>query len=251
MDQYAQQVVNTSRQLLDLGITHLVSDSYYSKIKFVNAVTKVNLHPVGKLRNDADLKWLYEGKYSGLGRPKKYDGKIKVCESFNRLNYKGELEGNIKVYSKVVYSVGLRRKVKLVVLKWDKGDKTGTALLYTTDLDLEAMKVVAYYKARFQIEFLFRDAKQYTGLLDCQSCAKEAIHTQINASMATLNLLKLEDRRNKNCLGQTVISIASWKRKKMNQNLIKKVFFKLGIDPKSKKVESIYEELSNYGSIAA
>ena len=36
-----------------------------------------------------------------------------------------------------------------------------------------------YYKARFQIEFVFRDAKQYTGLLDCQSCKKEAIHTHI------------------------------------------------------------------------
>jgi len=53
--------------------------------------------------------------------------------------------------------------------------------------------------------------------------------------MATLNWLKLEDRCSKNCSGQTVISIASWRKKKMNQQLIKQIFAKLNIDPNSKK----------------
>ena len=154
----------------------------------------------------------------------KYDGKMKILDSFDRLDPESELEGGVAAYSKRVYSIGLKRQVKVVVLRWHKGDKMGTALLYTTDLELAAMTVVAYYKARFQIEFLFRDAKQYTGLLDCQACVKEAIHTHINASMVTLNLLKLEDRRSKNCSGQTCISIASWRRRKMNQQLIKKVW---------------------------
>ncbi len=69
----------------------------------------------------------------------------------------------------------------------------GVSLLYSTDTDLDAMTIIKYYKARFQIEFIFRDAKQYTGLMDCQSCRKECIHTQINASFTALNALKLED----------------------------------------------------------
>lgn len=251
VDHYAQQVIRVSDDLKSLGIEYLACDSYYSKIKFVDAVTQTGLHCVGKLRNDANLKWLYEGTYSGSGRPRKYDGKIKVRESLERFFFEGTLEDNVEVYSKVVYSVGLKREIRLVVLKWDRNDKIGTALLYATDTELSAMKVVAYYKARFQIEFLFRDAKQYTGLMDCQSCSKQAIHMQINASMTTLNLLKIEDRRSKNCTDKTVISIASWRRKKMNQNLIKKVFVKLDIDPNSRKVESIYKELSSYGTIAA
>lgn len=64
---------------------------------------------------------------------------MKVVDSLDRLDYEGELEGNVEGYSKIVYSVGLKRKVKLVVLKWNKGNKMGTALLYTTDLELEAM----------------------------------------------------------------------------------------------------------------
>ena len=67
----------------------------------------------------------------------------------------------------------LRRKIKVVVLKWDNKGKIATAILYSTDADLDAMTVVKYYKSRFQIEFLFRDAKQHTGLVDCQATKKE------------------------------------------------------------------------------
>ena len=86
--------------------------------------------------------------------------------------------------------------MKLVLLRWEISGKVGHALLFSTDLSLDAKQVVAYYKARFQIEFLFRDGKQHTGLMDCQARCKEAIHSHINASLTALNLLKLEDRHN-------------------------------------------------------
>jgi hypothetical protein len=56
---------------------------------------------------------------------------------------------------------------------------TGYALLYSTDTKLDAMALIRFYKARFQIEFIFRDAKQHTGLMDCQSCKKEAVNTHL------------------------------------------------------------------------
>ena len=124
-------------------------------------------------------------------------------------------------------------------------------MLYSTDTELEAMTLIKYYKARFQIEFFFRDAKQYTGLTDCQSCRKEAIHTQINASCAALNLLKLEDIKKKNTQEKTVISIASWKRLKFNQHFMCRVFEKLGLPLSDEKVMDTYELFSRYGAIAA
>ncbi|RDH41387.1 hypothetical protein B9G39_28425 [Zooshikella ganghwensis] len=42
--------------------------------------------------------------------------------------------------------------------------------------ELDALVIIKYYKARFQIEFLFRDAKQYTGFTHCQSRKKRS-HT--------------------------------------------------------------------------
>lgn len=111
--------------------------------------------------------------------------------------------------------------------------------------------MICYYKARFQIEFIFRDAKQYTGLTDCQARHKDAIHTHINAAVSALNWLKLEDRRLQGCDKKNVISIASWKRRKFNQNLMRNIFDKLGLSPTCEKIAAVYQSYSNYGAIAA
>jgi len=251
VDFYADQTVKLAPQLLGQGITHMAADAYYSKIKFVSPVVTAGLHLVGKLRVDADLKWLYEGEYKGSGRPKKYDGKIDFEKDLKRFEYNGTLADGEDVYAKVVYSKHLKRDIKLVMLRSVQSDKIGRALLYSTDTTLDAMKLISYYKARFQIEFLFRDAKQYTGLTHCQSRRKEAIKTHVNASLTALNLLKLEDRLSKQAEDQTVISIASWKRKKYNQHFMGKLFDELDLSVKSQKVIRAYDQLSDYGAIAA
>jgi hypothetical protein len=46
--------------------------------------------------------------------------------------------------------------------------------LGTREDDLNGHKLIDLYAARFQIEFLFRDSKQFTGLLDCQARAAAA-----------------------------------------------------------------------------
>ena len=251
IDQYAKQVVKAKKHLRKQGIRYLVADSYYSKRKFVTAVRKECFHLVGKLRHDANLKWLYEGEYSGLGAPRKYDGKVDVVTEMGRFDFEAQLEDGVKVWSKIVWSVNFKSRIKLVVLQWNNNSKPGTALLYSTDLNLDALTIVKYYKARFQIEFVFRDAKQHTGLLDCQSTKKEAIHTHINASITALNLMKLEDRRTKMTQDATVISITSIRRRKMNLNLISHVFEKLGVSQTCEKARSVLAELGNYGVIAA
>ena len=88
-------------------------------------------------------------------------------------------------------------------------------------------------------------------MTDCQATKKEAIYTHINASLTALNLLKLEDAKKKNNFGQTIISIASWKRRKFNQHLAKLIFNKLDLNLSNKKIAQIYHEISDYGAIAA
>ena len=250
--------------LLKQGIRYLASDSYYAKKKFVTPVTEAGLEIVGKLRTDADLRWLFTGEQPGRGRPKKYDGKINFDKDIDRFEPVGSLNEHVDVYSTVAHSSCLKRAIKVVFLRIQRGHKIGRALLFSTDTTLDAMTLVngsgqwlwsmtlvAYYKARFQIEFVFRDAKQYTGLMDCQSRKKEAIHTPINASFTALNMLKLEDRRKKDTQQETVISIATWKRRKFNQHLLQRVFEQLELNPKDEKVMQAYAELSSYGAIAA
>ncbi|NJO14461.1 MAG: transposase [Thioploca sp.] len=92
---------------------------------------------------------------------------------------------------------------------------------FSTDLSLDAKSLVRYYQARFQIELLFRDAKQFLGLNHCQARCSPVRHFHFNASMTALNRFKLEDRQHQSG-GSKVISISSWKIRKANAHLLER-----------------------------
>jgi hypothetical protein len=66
------------------------------------------------------------------------------------------------------------------------------AVLFCTDLKLNPYSIYLYYKARFQIEFIFRDSKQFTGLADCQARDLTKLDFHFNSSLTALNLAKLD-----------------------------------------------------------
>lgn len=250
--QYAAHLTETAPALKSLGIKHIAADALYSNKTFVGTAIALGFFHVGRLRIDANLKWLFEGQQGKRGRPKKYDGKVNLTDGIpDRLEYEGQLNDGAHIYYGIVWNVNLKMKVKVVLLHQTTGNKEAKVLLFSTDLDIEPLKLICYYKARFQIEFIFRDAKQYTGLTDCQARHKDAIHTHINAAVSALNWLKLEDRRMQGCDKKNVISIASWKRRKFNQNLMRNIFDKLGLSPTCEKIAAVYRSYSNYGAIAA
>jgi len=248
-DLYCEHINDVAESLKKLNVLYLAADAFYSKFKFVNQVVDCGLHIIGKLRIDANFSWIYEGEYSGKGRPKKFKGKVDIHKQLHLFTDKIELDNGLKLYSSIVYSHSLKRKIKVVVVEFNRSDEVGRIILFSTDLTISAHNVLKYYKSRFQIEFVFRDAKQYTGLTQCQSRKSKVIENHVNAALTTLNLLKIEDSTEKNTQEKSVISIASWKRRKFNQHLIKIVIDRLGFSMKSKKVIAIHAELSDYGAI--
>jgi hypothetical protein len=77
-----------------------------------------------------------------------------------------------------------------LIVNTQKSGQTGYALLFSTDPDLDARKIVQYYKARFQIEFIFRDAKQFMGLCDAQTRDQKRLDFHFNAALSALNWVK-------------------------------------------------------------
>ena len=61
IDIYLAHIKRDTKRLLG-KIRYLVADSFYAKTKFINGVVEHGLHVVSKLRNDADLRWLYTGE---------------------------------------------------------------------------------------------------------------------------------------------------------------------------------------------
>lgn len=84
-------------------------------------------------------------------------------------------EPHLHLYTAVVWHKTLQRRWRLVVLLHRKApDKPRFIILGSTDPALNGYKLIDLYAARFQSEFLFRDSKQFTGLLDCQARAASA-----------------------------------------------------------------------------
>lgn len=59
-----------------------------------------------------------------------------------------------------------------------------------TFISMDPNDVMLYYHSRFQIEFLYRDGKQHTGLNDSQTRSENKLHFQFNASLTSINIAK-------------------------------------------------------------
>jgi hypothetical protein len=229
VDFYAEHLRRDAAYLPE-DVNYLAVDGYYTKLKFVNAVREVDLHMVGKLRHDANLRYLYDGPQKKFGARRKYDGKVKFND-LSRLEYVSEIDKDIHLYTVVVNSVRLKRNIRLVyVLNLRNKKKPGYALLFSTDTELAAETIYRYFKARFQIEFLFRDAKQYTGLCDCQARCQESLDFHFNASLTALNLAKVDAYLSFDYDADTPFSMLTQKMVYFNEHMLEKVFSILDLD---------------------
>jgi DDE superfamily endonuclease len=253
IDFYKQQL-RDQRQRLPERIQYHCVDGYFAKKKYMDEVVALNLHPITKLRYDADCRFLYCGPHpQRRGRKRKYDGKVHFHD-LRRFAALGPLEEreHIHLYTALVWHVSLKRKLRVVVLVNRKDPhEPRSIVLASTDVDLDGHKLVAYYVARFQIEFLFRDSKQFTGLADCQARAAAVLNFHFNASLATLNLARAEELLTSSEPSPQVFSMASWKQRQFNERLLDLFIERFALDQTWVKNHPSYAELRTYGAIAA
>jgi DDE superfamily endonuclease len=253
VDFYKQQL-RAHRHRLPPGLTYHCVDGYYAKKKYLDAVVSLDLHAITKLRSDADCLFLYTGPHpKRRGARRKYDGKVNF-QTLSRFEDLGpmEEEPHLHLYTAVVWHKTLQRRLRLVVLLNRKNPaKPRFIVLGSTDPELNGHKLVELYAARFQIEFLFRDSKQFTGLLDCQARAAAALDFHFNASLATLNLARAADLNMQQEQAPHVFSMASWKQCHFNERLLDVFIEKFALDPTVVKNHACYDELRTYGAIAA
>ena len=247
MDVYLDQLSRVVKAHDLKFLRYVVADGAYSKQKFVAGVRALELHQIGKLRADAHLRYLYQGpKRPGPGRQKTYDGKVNWSDlsRFERLETEDE---HIVLYHQVLNHVQLKRNLQVVVVVHTQRQRY--AVLFSTDVTLAPQRLYRYYKARFQVEFLFRDAKQFTGLSDCQARSKAKLDFHFNASLSAVTFAKLE-ARHQSGHGDQAFSMASLKRRAFNQHLVDRICEHLANGQRLEKSSPDYEALCNYGVIA-
>jgi hypothetical protein len=231
----------------DLGsLRYVVTDGYYSKQKFIGGVRSLGLHQIGKLRADANLRYLYQGpKGPGPGRPKTYDGKVNWSD-LSRLEKVDTEDDHIVLYHQLLNHGQFQCDLCVVVVVDTQRNRR--AVLFSTDVALDALTLYRYYKARFHIEFLFRDAKQFTGLTDCQARSQATLDFHFNASLTAVSLAKLEARQQSGQAASSC-SMASLKRRAFNQHLIDRICEHLANGHSLEKSSPEYDTLCNYGLI--
>ena len=246
IDIYLDQVTRVVQQHALSPLRYVVTDGYYSKQKFLAGVQALGLHQIGKLRRDANLRYLYDGPpRPGPGRPKPYDGKVQWADLSRFVPVASGDEG-IVLYTQVLNYVQGKYNVRVVVVVETSTNRS--AVLFSTDIKLAPARLYRYYKARFQIEFLFRDAKQFTGLTDCQARSQAKLAFHFNMSLLAVTFAKLEARQDAN--GQLPsFSMASLKRRYFNQHLIDRILTILAEGTRLDKSSPEYERLCNYGTI--
>lgn len=251
MDQYLEHLRHV-RPHLPADVRYLAVDGEFAKEAFVAGTVRLNLQVISKLRRDANLRWLYTGERTHRrGRPRKYDGKVDLTD-LSRFTWVASLEPEIDLYTAVVWHVSLKRKIRIAYLvNRSHATQIRTCLLFSTDLEQDPLQLVEYYKLRFQIEFVFRDAKQFTGLEDCQARDIVKLDFHFNASLTALNLAKLEALQQHSGTDPFVFSMASTKRRSLNRHLIEQFICNFELEPSAIKSHPNYETLCNYGSIAA
>lgn len=253
VNHYASLVIERKDVLLSFS-RYLAADGYFAKKEFINPITEqTTLEIISKMRSDANLYYIYQGECSGKkGRPKTRDGKINIAKPDKRRIRLCYENNDMKIYEGIVYSVSLKRKVKLAYVEWWKDEKyTGTyAVLFSTDLELSGEKIYLYYKSRFQIEFLYRDAKQFTGLTHCQSRGENKMHFHYNASLTAVSIAKaayyLRNRKQK----MQVFSMADIKTLNLNKIITDRIFVNLEIDLSCIKFRKVYRDALWLGKIA-
>lgn len=186
------------RSLLDtigaiLSLKYVVLDGHFGNYPSAFMVRETNLHLISKMRSDVSLYPAFEGKYAGKGPHPKYGEKLDVrCLDDGKYLKATSTEKNIltKIYQGTFYNKEFAFALNVVVILKTNLFTNAQAhvVLFSTDLELDYEKIIKYYSLRFQIEFNFRDAKQFWGLEDFMNIQETAVTNAANLSLFMVNV---------------------------------------------------------------
>ncbi len=185
-------------------IKYFVGDGGYGNSTCANICNELSIFLISKLQYNAALYFLYNGSYCGRGRKRLYGDKIKyanlpekyICKTeFNEKDYT-----QTKIYQFHCINKEFKQKLNIVIIKKInfKTNKEAHIVLFSTDLELSFQKIIQFYSSRFQIEFNFRDAKEFWGLEDFMNVNELPIQNAANFSFFMVNIsnILLSDFRN-------------------------------------------------------
>src|SRR5215211_6615586 len=187
------------RQLIErigglFALTYLVLDGHFGTNAALQMALQCDLHLISKLRSDAALYLPYDGPYAGRGPRRIYGDKIDPRAIAERYLRQTTVVDGIETR---IYQLEARHKafaqalnVVIIVKTNLKTQAVAHVILFSSDLALPWDKLLDYYCLRFQLEFNFRDAKQYWGLEDFMTTHPTRVENAANLSLFMVNVVE-------------------------------------------------------------
>ena len=175
-----------------IPLTYLVLDGHFGNHNALYMARQHHLHLISKLRCDAALYFPYTGPYAGRGPHRKYGDKV----TYDALPVSSLKETTVEgAMQTCIYQMQLLHKeftqplnVVIIVKTNLRTQARAHVVLFSSDLGLAYALLVDYYGLRFQIEFNFRDAKQYWGLEDFMTVTPTGVTNAANLSLFMVNV---------------------------------------------------------------
>ena len=103
------------------------------------------------------------------------------------------------------------------------------------------------YKLRFQIEFLFRDAKGCTGLGECEARDQRALTFHFNIALSAVNLAKLHLLKHHQPHKPFVFSLNRYIQAAFNHQLLATFLVNSALDPTCPKINRALHSALSFG----
>jgi hypothetical protein len=173
-------------------LNYLVLDGHFGNHNALHMARQANLHLISKLRCDAALYFPYTGPYAGRGPHRKYGHKVDDDDLPLQYLKQTTAEGHIqtRLYQAQLLHKEFAQPLNVVIIAKTNVHTQARAhvVLCSSDLDLAYAPLMDYYGLRFQIEFNFRDAKQYWGLEDFMNITPTGVTNAVNVSLFMVNV---------------------------------------------------------------
>jgi putative transposase len=173
-------------------LTYLVLDGHFGNHNALHMAQQCHVQLISKLRSDAALYVPYEGLYAGRGPHRKYGSKLdyrSIPATYLKVT---TVDGPIqtRIYQAQLLHKEFAQALNVVIIVKTNLHTHATAhvILFSSDLELPCDQLKDYYCLRFQIEFNFRDAKQYWGLEDFMNVTETAVSNAAHLSFFMVNV---------------------------------------------------------------
>lgn len=232
-------------------VGHLVLDGHFGTPASVQMAREVGLHLISKLHHNAALYQEPTPEEKQAHPRRKYGAKVDYAALPQEClvgSEQGEQE-RLEIYQIRCWHKDFPQRLNVVVIvKTDLTTKRCRhVVLFSSDLEVDAHTLWDHYALRFQIEFVFRDAKQHFGLDDFQGQTKTAVTNAVGLSLLMVNLSAslLEPMRQEN----PDASILDLKASFRGRRYLRETWKMLPVKPEGIVWEEVVRRVCRLGSI--